>query len=58
MHWTARHYSTTAEGSHKEIENVLQRMREIAVQVSKRYQQQSGPPNNLQAEMNAMSHRD
>jgi flagellin len=44
----------TAEGAHKEIENILQRMREIAVQASNdtNNEQDRG---NLQAEMNAMS---
>ena len=43
----------TAEGSHKEIENVLQRMREIAVQ-SANDTNNSQDRLNLQTEMNAM----
>ena len=44
----------TAEGAHKEIENILQRMREIAVQASN--DTNNGQDRaNLQAEMNAMS---
>mgnify|MGYP003959631945 CR=1 FL=1 len=44
----------TAEGAHKEIENILQRMREVAVQAANdtNNDQDRG---NLQAEMNAMS---
>ena len=44
----------TAEGAHKEIENILQRMREVAVQAANdtNNAQDRG---NLQAEMNAMS---
>jgi flagellin len=44
----------TAEGAHKEIDNILQRMREIAVQAANdtNNDQDRG---NLQAEMNAMS---
>jgi flagellin len=44
----------TAEGSHKEIENVLQRMREIAVQ-SANDTNNSQDRLNLQTEMNAMT---
>jgi len=44
----------TAEGAHKEIENILQRMREIAVQASN--DTNNGQDrDNLQAEMDAMS---
>jgi flagellin len=44
----------TAEGAHKEIENILQRMREVAVQAANdtNNAQDRG---NLQAELNAMS---
>jgi flagellin len=44
----------TAEGAHKEIENILQRMREIAVQASNDTNN-SQDRGNLQAEMDAMS---
>jgi flagellin len=44
----------TAEGAHKEIENILQRMREVAVQASN--DTNNGQDRaNLQAEMDAMS---
>jgi flagellin len=44
----------TAEGAHKEIENILQRMREVAVQASN--DTNNGQDrDNLQAEMDAMS---
>jgi flagellin len=43
----------TAEGAHKEIENILQRMREIAVQAANDTNN-SQDRLNLQAEMNAM----
>ena len=44
----------TAEGAHSEIENILQRMREIAVQASNDTNN-AQDRDNLQAEMNAMS---
>jgi flagellin len=44
----------TAEGAHKEIENILQRMREVAVQASNDTNN-AQDRDNLQAEMNAMS---
>jgi len=44
----------TAEGAHKEIENILQRMREIAVQASNDTNNAQDRAN-LQAEMDAMS---
>jgi len=44
----------TAEGAHKEIENILQRMREIAVQASNDTNNTQDRAN-LQAEMDAMS---
>ena len=44
----------TAEGAHKEIENILQRMREVAVQAANDTNN-SQDRDNLQAEMNAMS---
>jgi flagellin len=44
----------TAEGGHKEIENILQRMREVAVQASNDTNN-AQDRDNLQAEMNAMS---
>ena len=44
----------TAEGAHKEIENILQRMREVAVQASNDTNN-SQDRDNLQAEMDAMS---
>ena len=44
----------TAEGAHKEIENILQRMREVAVQASNDTNNAQDRAN-LQAEMNAMS---
>ena len=44
----------TAEGAHKEIENILQRMREVAVQ-SSNDTNNAQDRQNLQAEMNAMS---
>tara|TARA_Y200000002_G_scaffold250414_1_gene207469 strand:- start:164 stop:1369 length:1206 start_codon:yes stop_codon:yes gene_type:complete len=44
----------TAEGAHKEIENILQRMREVAVQASNDTNN-AQDRNNLQAEMNAMA---
>ena len=44
----------TAEGAHKEIENILQRMREVAVQASNDTNN-AQDRNNLQAEMDAMS---
>ena len=44
----------TAEGAHKEIENILQRMREVAVQASNDTNN-AQDRTNLQAEMNAMS---
>ena len=43
----------TAEGAHKEIENILQRMREVSVQAANDTNNQQDR-NNLQAEMNAM----
>jgi flagellin len=43
----------TAEGAHKEIENILQRMREIAVQAANDTNN-AQDRSNLQAEMNAM----
>jgi flagellin len=44
----------TAEGAHKEIENILQRMREVAVQ-SSNDTNNAQDRTNLQAEMNAMA---
>jgi flagellin len=44
----------TAEGAHKEIENILQRMREVAVQAANDTNNQQDR-DNLQAEMDAMS---
>jgi flagellin len=44
----------TAEGAHKEIENILQRMREVAVQ-SNNDTNNAQDRANLQAEMNAMA---
>jgi flagellin len=44
----------TAEGAHKEIENILQRMREVAVQAANDTNN-SQDRGNLQAEMDAMS---
>jgi flagellin len=44
----------TAEGAHKEIENILQRMREVAVQAANDTNNDQDR-NNLQAEMDAMS---
>jgi flagellin len=44
----------TAEGAHKEIENILQRMREVAVQAANDTNN-SQDRDNLQAEMNAMA---
>jgi flagellin len=44
----------TAEGAHSEIENILQRMREVAVQ-SANDTNNAQDRDNLQAEMNAMS---
>ena len=44
----------TAEGAHKEIENILQRMREVAVQASNDTNN-AQDRSNLQAEMDAMS---
>jgi flagellin len=44
----------TAEGAHKEIENILQRMREVAVQASNDTNNAQDRAN-LQAEMDAMS---
>jgi flagellin len=44
----------TAEGAHKEIENILQRMREIGVQAANDTNN-TQDRDNLQAEMNAMS---
>jgi len=44
----------TAEGAHKEIENILQRMREVAVQAANDTNN-TQDRDNLQAEMNAMS---
>jgi flagellin len=44
----------TAEGGHTEIENILQRMREVAVQASNDTNN-AQDRDNLQAEMNAMS---
>ena len=44
----------TAEGAHSEIENILQRMREIAVQAANDTNN-AQDRDNLQAEMNAMS---
>ena len=44
----------TAEGAHKEIENILQRMREVAVQAANDTNN-AQDRDNLQAEMNAMS---
>ena len=44
----------TAEGAHNEIENILQRMREVAVQ-SSNDTNNAQDRQNLQAEMNAMS---
>ena len=44
----------TAEGAHKEIENILQRMREVAVQASNDTNN-AQDRDNLQAEMDAMS---
>jgi flagellin-like hook-associated protein FlgL len=44
----------TAEGGHKEIENILQRMREISVQAANDTNDASDRKN-LQAEMNALS---
>ena len=44
----------TAEGAHKEIENILQRMREITVQASNDTNN-AQDRQNLQAEMNALS---
>jgi flagellin len=43
----------TAEGAHKEIENILQRMREVAVQAANDTNNEQDRTN-LQAEMNAM----
>jgi flagellin len=44
----------TAEGAHKEVENILQRMREVAVQ-SNNDTNNAQDRTNLQAEMNAMA---
>jgi len=44
----------TAEGAHKEVENILQRMREVAVQAANDTNN-AQDRDNLQAEMNAMS---
>jgi flagellin len=44
----------TAEGAHKEIENILQRMREVSVQAANDTNNQQDR-DNLQAEMDAMS---
>mgnify|MGYP001249518448 CR=1 FL=1 len=44
----------TAEGAHKEIENILQRMREVAVQAGNDTNN-TQDRDNLQAEMNALS---
>ena len=44
----------TAEGAHKEIENILQRMREVAVQAANDTNN-AQDRDNLQAEMDAMS---
>jgi flagellin len=44
----------TAEGAHKDIENILQRMREVAVQAANDTNNASDR-NNLQAEMDALS---
>ena len=44
----------TAEGAHKEIENILQRMREVAVQASNDTNN-AQDRDNLQAEMDTMS---
>ena len=44
----------TAEGAHKEIENILQRMREVAVQAANDTNNAQGRAN-LQAEMDALS---
>jgi flagellin len=44
----------TAEGAHKEIENILQRMREVAVQAANDTNN-AQDRDNLQAEMNALS---
>jgi flagellin len=44
----------TAEGAHKEVENILQRMREVAVQAANDTNNEQDRAN-LQAEMNAMS---
>ena len=44
----------TAEGAHKEVENILQRMREVAVQAANDTNNQQDR-DNLQAELEAMS---
>jgi len=44
----------TAEGAHKEIENILQRMREVSVQAANDTNNQQDR-DNLQAELNALS---
>ena len=44
----------TAEGAHKEIENILQRMREVSVQAGNDTNNQQDR-DNLQAELNALS---
>ena len=45
----------TAEGAHKEVEKILQRMREVSVQSANDTNNQQDR-NNLQAEFNALSH--
>jgi flagellin len=53
MRWTANLLINTVEGAHKEVENLLQRMRELAVQ-SANDTNNDQDRSNLQAEMNAL----